>query len=52
MASDAELYPITGDYRRCAFCGDDFAPITSNAYNRYKFCTPDCEDDGAVRDEQ
>lgn len=36
--------PRTAEYRRCASCMCQFAPITSNADDRYKFCSSSCED--------
>lgn len=36
--------PRDSSYRRCLICGDDFSPITSDADNRYNFCTSVCEE--------
>ena len=38
-----ERYPRTSGYRNCAGCNTSFAPITSDANNRYKYCSPECE---------
>ena len=33
----------TSDYRRCRNCLALFSPITSDADNRYTYCSPECE---------
>lgn len=34
---------VSNDYRACASCAEDFAPVTSDADDRYSFCSPECE---------
>lgn len=41
-----ECVDRTGSYRFCSRCSDLFAPITSDAEDRYNYCSTECEPSG------